>query len=211
MPSRVSLGVSSLRAYGLEESVLDDIKRVRATGVTFAPEAGSQRMRDVVNKNVTEEQLMETARRVFSRGWSKMKLYFMIGLPTEQEEDVLGIVQTGSRAQAIGKRLAGKAARVTVSVSTHVPKPHTPFQWCAMDGTELVLQKQALLKAEARRTGVALRMHDSKGSFIEGVLARVVSGVERASAGPVGPEGAPLRTPREARLFAPGAGGRITP
>jgi radical SAM-linked protein len=129
-------------------------------------------MRDVVNKNVTEEQLMETARRVFSRGWSKMKLYFMIGLPTEEDEDVLGIVQTGSRAQAIGKRLFGRAARVTVSVSTHVPKPHTPFQWCAMDTTEQTLRKQALLKQEARRTGVTLRMHDSEGSFIEGVLAR---------------------------------------
>jgi radical SAM superfamily enzyme YgiQ (UPF0313 family) len=85
---KVSLSVSSLRAYGLGEELLDEIQSVRATGLTFAPEAGTQRMRDVVNKNVTEEQLMETAERVFSRGWAKMKLYFMIGLPTEQDEDV---------------------------------------------------------------------------------------------------------------------------
>ncbi|MFI5302665.1 MAG: TIGR03960 family B12-binding radical SAM protein, partial [Polyangiales bacterium] len=102
-PKQVSLGVSSLRAYGLEENVLDDVARVRATGVTFAPEAGTQRMRDVINKNVTEEQLMQTAERVFARGWQSMKLYFMIGLPTEQEEDVRAIPRVGGRARAIGK------------------------------------------------------------------------------------------------------------
>ena len=95
---RISLGVSSLRAYGLSPELLDELKRVRATGLTFAPEAGTQRMRDVVNKNVTEEQLMETAERIFSRGWGRMKLYFMIGLPTETDEDVCGVVETGARA-----------------------------------------------------------------------------------------------------------------
>ncbi len=104
-PQRVSLGVSSLRAYGLEENVLDDMARVRATGVTFAPEAGTQRMRDVINKNVTEEQLLQTAERIFSRGWSSMKLYFMIGLPTEEEADVRAIPQVGGRARAIGKQV----------------------------------------------------------------------------------------------------------
>jgi hypothetical protein len=101
---KVSLSVSSLRAYGLGEELLDEIQSVRATGLTFAPEAGTQRMRDVVNKNVTEEQLMETAERVFSRGWAKMKLYFMIGLPTEQDEDVVGIVETGRKARDVGRR-----------------------------------------------------------------------------------------------------------
>ncbi|MCC7538433.1 MAG: TIGR03960 family B12-binding radical SAM protein [Deltaproteobacteria bacterium] len=147
---KVSLAVSSLRAYGLGEDVLDDISRERATGLTFAPEAGTQRMRDVVNKNVTEAQLLETAGRVFSRGWSKMKLYFMIGLPTEEDEDVVGIVQTGERALAVAREVAPRAnARVTVSVSTHVPKPHTPFQWCAMDSLSEVERKQALLRATA--------------------------------------------------------------
>src|SRR4029079_1255680 len=149
-PEKVSLGVSSLRAYGLEETVLDDIRRVRASGVTFAPEAGSQRMRDVVNKNVTEEQLMTTAERIFSRGWDRMKLYFMIGLPTEEESDVREIVRVGKRAREVGKRVRkdkqSGPPSVTVSVSTHVPKPHTPFQWCAMDTEDVVIEKQAWLK-----------------------------------------------------------------
>jgi len=176
-PEKVSLGVSSLRAYGLEESVLDDMQRVRASGVTFAPEAGSQRMRDVVNKNVTEEQLMTTAERIFSRGWDSMKLYFMIGLPTEEEVDVREIVNVGRRAREVGKRVKKEKGagppKVTVSVSTHVPKPHTPFQWCAMDTEERVVEKQAWLKEEARTAkGVDLRMHDSRTSWLEGVFAR---------------------------------------
>jgi radical SAM family uncharacterized protein/radical SAM-linked protein len=172
---RVALSVSSLRAYGLDEELLDEIRKVRATGLTFAPEAGSQRMRDVVNKNITEEQLMTTAERVFSRGWSKMKLYFMIGLPTEEEEDVRAIVQTGDRAWQVGKRAQkGRGPDVTVSVSIHVPKPHTPFQWCAMDGKEQVLVKQGWLKEEIKSADqkVKLRMHGSDGSWLEGVLAR---------------------------------------
>lgn len=182
---RVSLSVSSLRAYGLTEELLNEIQKVRATGLTFAPEAGSQRMRDVVNKNVTEEQLMETAERVFSRGWSKMKLYFMIGLPTEEEEDVRGIVLTGAKARDIGRRAQrGRTPEVTVSVSTFVPKPHTPFQWCSMDTRETVLGKQRILKDVSRQTKVKLRTHDSEGSWLEGVLARgdrsLCDAIERA-------------------------------
>ena len=143
---RLSLSVSSLRAYGLDEDVLDRLQQSGCKGLTFAPEAGTQRMRDVVNKNVTEAQLMETAQRVFSRGWSRMKLYFMIGLPTETDEDVLGIVQTGQRALEVGRSVAGRGTQVTVSVSTHVPKPHTPFQWCAMDPPQQVQHKQELLR-----------------------------------------------------------------
>jgi radical SAM family uncharacterized protein/radical SAM-linked protein len=176
-PRRVSLGVSSLRAYGLDENVLDDIARVRATGVTFAPEAGTQRMRDVINKNVTEEQLLQTAERIFSRGWKAMKLYFMIGLPTEQEADVRAIPQVGGRARAIGKRVKKESGatftpKVTVSVSTHVPKPHTPFQWCAMDAPEVIRAKQAWLEEEARVAGVDLRLHDCETSWLEAVFAR---------------------------------------
>ena len=169
---KVALSVSSLRAYGLDEELLDEIRKVRATGLTFAPEAGTQRMRDVVNKNITEEQLMTTAERVFSRGWSKMKLYFMIGLPTEEEEDVRGIVGTGGRAREVGRKAQKGHPEVTVSVSIHVPKPHTPFQWCAMDDKPTVLRKQEWLKEDARRAQVKLRMHPSDGSWLEGVLAR---------------------------------------
>ena len=170
---RVDLSVSSLRAYGLSESVLDDMATQRAKGLTFAPEAGTQRMRDVVNKNITEEQLMETAERVFSRGWERMKLYFMIGLPTEEDEDILGIALTGARTQAVGHRIQNsRRAKVSVSVSTHVPKPHTPFQWCRMDSHEEILRKQALLRQAGREERVSIKMHDPRGSFIEGVIAR---------------------------------------
>jgi radical SAM family uncharacterized protein/radical SAM-linked protein len=172
-PHQVSLSVSSLRAYGLSENVLDDMKRQRAGGLTFAPEAGSQRMRDVVNKNVTDAQLMETAERVFSRGWSKMKLYFMIGLPTEEDQDVRDIVRTGARALDVARRVRrDRRAKVTVSVSTHVPKPHTPFQWCAMDAHDEIRRKQAVLLDEAGKTRVQLKMHKSDGSWLEGMLAR---------------------------------------
>lgn len=171
---RVSLGVSSLRAYGLEPDLLDELKRVRAAGLTFAPEAGTQRMRDVVNKNVTEEQLHETAERVFSRGFGKMKLYFMIGLPTETDEDVRGVVETGIRTAVVGRRAArGKPADVTVSVSTHVPKPHTPFQWAAMDPLSEVARKQQILRETARGyKALKLRTHDADASVLEGIFAR---------------------------------------
>jgi radical SAM family uncharacterized protein/radical SAM-linked protein len=169
----VSLSVSSLRAYGLDPELLDELRRVRAGGLTFAPEAGTQRMRDVVNKNVTEGQLQETAERVFGRGWDRMKLYFMIGLPTEEDEDVRGIAEVGARTAAIGRRLVGRRAEVTVSVSTHVPKPHTPFQWAAMDSLAEVERKQELLRTAARRERqVKLRVHDARGSVLEGILAR---------------------------------------
>ena len=171
-PERVSLSVASLRAYGLAEDLLDDMRKVRARGLTFAPEAGTQRMRDVINKNVTEEQLLETAQRVFSRGFDKMKLYFIIGLPTEEDDDVLGIVQVGKNALAVGKRV-GKRPKVTVSVSSHVPKPHTPFQWCAMDTPAEIARKQQLLRTAVRGSkGLTLRMHDATTSVLEGVLAR---------------------------------------
>ncbi len=172
-PERVSLGVASLRAYGLSEDLLDDMRQVRASGLTFAPEAGTQRMRDVINKNVTEEQLLETAERVFTRGFDKMKLYFIIGLPTEEDEDVEGIVEVGKNALAVGKRVGNNRAKVTVSCSSHIPKPHTPFQWCAMDTLDEIARKQSLLRdGVARVRGLQLRMHDSKTSVIEGVFAR---------------------------------------
>jgi radical SAM family uncharacterized protein/radical SAM-linked protein len=172
-PERVSLSVASLRAYGLAEDLLDDMRRVRASGLTFAPEAGTQRMRDVINKNVTEEQLLETAERVFSRGFDTMKLYFIIGLPTEQDEDVLGIIQVARNALAVADRVGCRRARITVSASVHVPKPHTPFQWCAMDTRPDVERKQTLLRNElGRHKRISLRLHDASASVLEGVFAR---------------------------------------
>jgi radical SAM family uncharacterized protein/radical SAM-linked protein len=168
---KVALSVSSLRAYGLNEDLLGEMATVRAGGLTFAPEAGTQRMRDVITKNVTEDDIAESAQRVFGRGFQRMKLYFMIGLPTEEDVDVRGIVETASRVQAIGRQQM-RGARVTASVSTHVPKPHTPFQWCAMDTEAETARKQALLSATAKELRVDLKTHDNPQSHIEGVFAR---------------------------------------
>jgi radical SAM family uncharacterized protein/radical SAM-linked protein len=168
---KVSLSVSSLRAYGLTEELLGEMASVRAGGLTFAPEAGTQRMRDVITKNVTEADIIESAERVFGRGFSRMKLYFMIGLPTEEDVDVRGIVETAARVQEIGRRHL-RAAQVTASVSTHVPKPHTPFQWAAMDGEAEVARKQQILAELARKLRVDLKMHENHQSHIEGIFAR---------------------------------------
>ncbi|HSD89837.1 MAG TPA: TIGR03960 family B12-binding radical SAM protein, partial [Kofleriaceae bacterium] len=169
----VSMSVASLRAYGLNEDLLDELALTRISGLTFAPEAGTQRMRDVVNKNVTEAHIEESSRRVFARGWHRLKLYFMIGLPTEEDDDVRGIVETGQRMLKIGRGLVSKRAEVTVSVSSHVPKPHTPFQWCAQDSLAEIQRKQQILRHTAGRDmGLRLKHHDSGVSFIEGVLAR---------------------------------------
>ena len=175
----VSMSVASLRAYGLNEDLLDELALTRISGLTFAPEAGTQRMRDVVNKNITEAHIEESARRVFSRGWHRLKLYFMIGLPTETDEDVRGIVETGWRMLKVGRQISGHRAEVTVSVSSHVPKPHTPLQWCAQDREPEIRRKQGILRQVAgpsgrsgKDTGLRLKHHDSGVSFIEGVLAR---------------------------------------
>jgi len=179
----VSMSVASLRAYGLNEDLLDELALTRISGLTFAPEAGTQRMRDVVNKNVTEAHIEESSRRVYSRGWHRLKLYFMIGLPTEEDDDVRGIVETGWRMLHIGRGLIGHRAEITVSVSSHVPKPHTPLQWCAQDPEPEIRRKQGLLRQAAgagngrggrggRDTGLKLKHHNSGISFIEGVLAR---------------------------------------
>ncbi len=168
---KVSLSVSSLRAYGLNEDLLGEMATVRAGGLTFAPEAGTQRMRDVITKNVTEEDIAESAHRVFGRGFQRMKLYFMIGLPTEEDVDVRGIAETAARVQSIGREhLHG--ARVVASVSTHVPKPHTPFQWCAMDTESETERKQAMLADTAKRLRVDLKVHENQQSHVEGIFAR---------------------------------------
>ncbi|MGB0589273.1 MAG: TIGR03960 family B12-binding radical SAM protein [Myxococcota bacterium] len=169
---RVSLSVSSLRAYGLSGDLLDEIASVKATGLTFAPEAGTQRMRDVVNKNITDEDIETTAERVFSRGWKRMKLYFMIGLPTEEDEDVAGIVHTSSRLRKIGRQHHGKRAEVTASASSHVPKPHTPFQWAAMDSYDEIVRKHGVLKDIGRQHRITVKTHNPKVSFLEGIVAR---------------------------------------
>ncbi len=186
----VSMSVASLRAYGLNEDLLDELALTRISGLTFAPEAGTQRMRDVVNKNVTEAHIEESSRRVFARGWHRLKLYFMIGLPTEEDEDVRGIVETGLRMLRIGRQAGSGRAEVTVSVSSHVPKPHTPLQWAAQDSEAEINRKQSILRYTARpEKNLRLKHHHSGISLIEGVLARgdrrladVIEAVWRAGA-----------------------------
>lgn len=169
----ISLSVSSLRAYGLTDEMLEEMSSVRNTSLTFAPEAGTQRMRDVVNKNITEEDIAKSAHRIFSRGWRRMKLYFMIGLPTEDESDIRGIADTGKRMLDIAREYLPKGrAQVTVSVSSHVPKPFTPFQWAAMDDLPDIELKHEALRKWTRHPGLQLRWHDPSTSHLEGILSR---------------------------------------
>ncbi len=170
-PEKVGLGISSLRAYGLSEELLDEIASVKATGLTFAPEAGTQRLRDVINKNISDEDIEATCKRVFARGWSKMKLYFILGLPTETDEDLNGIAAMGARAMRLG-RVHHRTVTVTVSVSSHVPKPHTPFQWCAMDSLPEIERKQERLRLASRRYGFRFRRHDLRMSHLEAIVGR---------------------------------------
>ena len=167
-----TLGISSLRAYGLDERILDKMAEVKNSSLTFAPEAGSQRMRDVINKNVTEEDLMKTAVSVFSRGWTKMKLYFMIGLPTEDDEDVIAIMETAGKARQKATECGVRNPTVTVSVSSFVPKPHTPFQWASMITLPEIERKQNMLKDYAEKYRLNFKKHYSKISFLEGIVAR---------------------------------------
>jgi radical SAM family uncharacterized protein/radical SAM-linked protein len=170
---KVSLSVASLRAYGLDEDLLDEIRSVRATNLTFAPEAGTERLRGVINKNVSDDDLERTAHRIFRLGWRRMKLYFMLGLPTETDEDLEAILAVGRRMKEIGTRyFKPRRLSITVSVSTHVPKPHTPFQWCAFDSMEEIDRKQRLLATGARRERVELRTHDGRLSHLECLLGR---------------------------------------
>lgn len=166
------LGISSLRAYGLDERILDKLAEVKNSSLTFAPEAGSQRMRDVINKNVSEEDLLKTAVSVFSRGWTKMKLYFMIGLPTEEDEDVIAIMETAGKARKKATECGVRNPTVTVSVSSFVPKPHTPFQWSNMITLPEIQRKQNLLKEYADSYRLNFRKHFSKISALEGIVAR---------------------------------------
>jgi radical SAM family uncharacterized protein/radical SAM-linked protein len=168
---RVAISLPSLRAETLSRSVMEQIKQVRKTGFTIAPEAGTQRLRDVINKNLTEDDILHTVTEVFSAGWSLIKLYFMIGLPTETQEDVEGIVELSRKIAAIGrKKRSGN--QINVSISTFVPKPHTPFQWVSQISPEEVRGKQAFLMSSLRGKGIRLKWHNPEMSMLEGVFSR---------------------------------------
>lgn len=174
---RVSVALPSLRIDSLLKGELSKMQSVRKAGLTFAPEAGTQRMRDVINKNVTEEDLLRACADAFTAGWTGVKLYFMIGLPTETDEDVLGIIDLARKVSklfySLPKEQRGKAMRVTVSVSTFVPKPHTAFEWCPQDPPEEVMRKQKLLQGAIRSVrGGELHYHPSFLSELEAAFSR---------------------------------------
>ncbi len=168
----VSWSVSSLRASGVSEALSEEISKTRMTGLTIAPEAGTQRMRDVINKNITEDDVIKSCRTAFKHGWSQVKLYFMIGLPTETDEDVVGIAELGRKIVELGRREFNKSVKVTVSASSLVPKPHTPFQWSEVVDLPEIRRRQELLGALCRRYRLNYKHHHAETSVVEAVLSR---------------------------------------
>ena len=173
---KVSLSLPSLRVDGFTDEIMNKIKTVRKSGLTFAPEAGSQRMRDVINKNVQHDELMQTCATAFAGGWTTVKLYFMIGLPTETMDDVAAIAQLGQDVvdtyYHTPNHAKGKSVRVTVSASSFVPKPFTPFQWEPQDTIMQLHEKQEHIKKSITTKKVQFNYHDADTSFLEAVFAR---------------------------------------
>ncbi len=166
---RVSISLPSMRVGTLTPEVIAQIRRARKTGFTVAPEAGTDRLREVINKGITEEDLLTGCRDAFSAGWKLIKFYFMLGLPTETLEDVDAIVDLALRAR---KEAKGKKADINVSVSPFVPKPHTPFQWCEQISLEEARQRISRLMKRLPSKGFKLKWHDPEQSFLEGVFSR---------------------------------------
>jgi radical SAM superfamily enzyme YgiQ (UPF0313 family) len=174
--SAVTIGLPSLRVDAFGVAMARLVGQGARGGLTFAPEAGTQRMRDVINKNITEEDLLATVRIAFEAGWRRLKLYFMLGLPTETDDDVRGIGSLVSKVLAVAREATPPAhrggLRIAVSVSTFVPKAHTPFQWEPQLTLEQVRARQQVLRETMPRKGVELHWHDPEVSFVEGALAR---------------------------------------
>jgi radical SAM family uncharacterized protein len=170
--SGLSLSLPSLRIETTSADLLDKLGDTRRSGFTFAPEAATEKMRDIINKYVPDEQVIEAARAVYSRGWRTIKFYFMIGHPAETLEDVQAIINLCKRVLAEGHKILGKKANVNVGVSTFIPKPHTPFQWVPQDSPEQVLAKQKMLKEQLRGHGLHLRWNDIESSEFEGFMSR---------------------------------------
>ena len=170
----VTLALPSLRADNFSMALMERLQKGRKTGLTFAPEAGTQRLRDAINKNLTEEDLLESCRRAFAGGYSAVKLYFMLGLPTETDEDVLGIADIAAhvmhawRESALNKT---RGVRITVSTSWFVPKPHTAFQWEPQIPIEEYERRVKLLREAMNTKSVTYNWHPSPTSFMEAVIS----------------------------------------
>lgn len=172
---KVSVSLPSLRVDNFSMELVERVQSIRKTSLTFAPEAGTQRMRDVINKNVTEEELLRTVNLAFSNGWSKVKLYFMIGLPTETLDDVRGIAALGQTvvdAYYNNPDHPRTAPSVGISAAAFVPKPFTPFQWFGQDSMEALHEKQRLLKGSSTNRKINISYHGAETSFLEAVFAR---------------------------------------
>ncbi|MBQ5348153.1 MAG: TIGR03960 family B12-binding radical SAM protein [Ruminococcus sp.] len=173
---KVSISLPSLRVDGFSDDILSKINTVRKSGLTFAPEAGTQRLRDVINKNVFENELMQTCSKAFNAGWTKVKLYFMIGLPTETYEDVEGIAHLAQKVvdtyYHCENKPKGKGVMVTISTASFVPKPFTPFQWFAQNSRKELMDKQLHLKETITTKKINYNYHDADTSYIEAVFAR---------------------------------------
>lgn len=174
-PRNVSLSLPSLRADNFSMELMSRLQKVRRGGLTFAPEAGTQRLRDVINKNVTEEDLLHTCRIAFEGGWNGIKLYFMLGLPTETDEDVVGIADLAAQVLHAWRESSPnkqRGVRITVSTSCFVPKPHSPFQWEAQVTREEYRRRVNLLRDSITAKNVTYNWHDPDTSFVEAVLSR---------------------------------------
>ena len=173
---KINLSLPSLRVDNFSENLAEKLARVRRSGLTFAPEAGTQRLRDAINKNVTEEELMRTCKKAFEGGWSMVKLYFMMGLPTETDEDVAGISALADKVvdlfYSIPDRPKGRAVSINVSCASFIPKPFTPFQWEAADDSETLERKKNVLLSSGKSKKVSISYNNSTDTLIEAVLAK---------------------------------------
>ena len=175
VPRSIGLSLPSLRADNFSMDLMTKVQKVRKSGLTFAPEAGTQRLRDAINKNVREEDLLNTCKISFEGGWNNIKLYFMLGLPTETDEDVLAINDLAMKVLSLWKAHASNKSRgvnITVSTSCFVPKPHTPFQWEAQVDIAEYKRRVTLLREHMRAKAITYNWHDADTSLIEAVLSR---------------------------------------
>jgi radical SAM family uncharacterized protein len=168
----LSVSLPSLRIESLSVDLMDALKDTRRSGFTLAPEAATEKMREIINKPVSSEELLETAGEIYKRGYTHIKLYFMIGHPSEDLDDVRAIIDLCKAVREVGRNLIGKKAKVTAGVSTFIPKPHTPFQWVPFDSLDQTYEKQALLKRELRGPGLKLNWNNPKESLLEAALSR---------------------------------------
>jgi radical SAM family uncharacterized protein len=170
---KISLSLSSLRPGRLSRDLVANILKVRKTGFTLVPEAGTERLRAVINKKLDDREIRDALTFAFEGGWKLVKLYFMVGLPTETEEDLAGIVRLVGDVVGLGRSILGSAPRVHVSVSSFIPKPHTPFQWLGMDDEDALARKQDFLRSELRRfRSVEVKTHTLSTSVLEAVFSR---------------------------------------